>query len=84
MFRIHEQLFIKQVVDMQGYLLKQGVKGIRKSFKKRWFKLRKGVLYYYVHTNSKAEKGSVDLKKCKFVVTLPDPLRKRHPNATIG
>ena len=53
----------------QGYLLKQGVKGIRKAFRKRWFDLKNGILYYYVSTSSRAHKGFIDLKNCKFVVS---------------
>jgi len=53
----------------QGYLLKQGVKGIRKAFRKRWFDLKNGILYYYVSTGSRAHKGLIDLKNCKFVVS---------------
>jgi hypothetical protein len=43
-------------LEISGYLLKQGEKGLVKSWKKRWFSLRESRLYYY-----KSEEDSVPI-----------------------
>ena len=43
-------------LEVSGYLLKQGEKGLVKSWKKRWFSLRESRLYYY-----KSEEDSVPI-----------------------
>lgn len=64
---------------MEGFLLKQGEKGIR-SFQKRWFAIRTGNgvpgrrphLFYYEKPNDLKEKGRIDLEQASHIRRCDD------------
>eukprot|EP00003_Mantamonas_plastica_P002431 TRINITY_DN1183_c0_g2_i4.p1 TRINITY_DN1183_c0_g2~~TRINITY_DN1183_c0_g2_i4.p1 ORF type:complete len:795 (-),score=221.27 TRINITY_DN1183_c0_g2_i4:936-3320(-) len=51
-------------LQLQGYLFKQGEKGIRKAFRKRWFvySQNKNQMFYYKIKDKKDKKGGKDNK----------------------
>jgi hypothetical protein len=51
-------------MSLEGFLKKQGVKGPRKTFKKRWFVLKDdNKIYYYEKKNDAVEKGYIDVSE---------------------
>jgi hypothetical protein len=68
---------------LEGFLLKQGAKGFRKSFKKRWFALHTNRLYYFHNKGDTQSIGFIDImlassilpsgsaKSCEFQINTP-------------
>ncbi|KAL6080375.1 Mitochondrial distribution and morphology protein 12, variant 2 [Balamuthia mandrillaris] len=72
-------------IKLEGFLLKQGAKGFRKGFKKRWFSLQDNRLYYYVNQGDTIAQslGFIDImaassiipsgtsRNCEFQINTP-------------
>jgi hypothetical protein len=63
-------------LEIQGYLMKQGEKGVIKSWKKRWFVLREARLYYYKDANDSVPINFIDMRDA--VVTEPGEPNKQN------
>jgi len=55
---------------LQGYLKKQGEKGIMKSFKKRWFQQKDTKLYYYEKEGDTTSFGFINLPDMTSIKTV--------------
>jgi hypothetical protein len=63
-------------LEIQGYLMKQGEKGVIKSWKKRWFVLREARLYYYKDAEDSVPINFIDMRDA--VVTEPGEPNKQN------
>jgi hypothetical protein len=62
--------------QVEGWLLKQGAKGLRKGFKKRWFSLQANRLHYFENKGDPQAKslGFIDILAASAVVpAFPTP-----------
>lgn len=62
---------------MEGYLRKRGT--TIRSWKRRWFRLVEGILFYYKNTESRVERGSIPIVVGEYAVKVP-PSRYGQPH----
>ena len=72
-------------MSLEGFLKKQGVKGPRKTFKKRWFVLKDdNKIYYYEKKNDTVEKGFIDLTEGSFSFVVHSSCEREGEGASVG
>jgi hypothetical protein len=67
----------------QGYLHKKGDKGLRKTWKRRWFSLEKDKLFYYKNPSDKQPISFIAIQRIELIQpTIPfDSVSKKMPEA---
>jgi len=67
----------EMAVELSGWAHKQGVKGLVKTWKRRWLVLKEGSVFYYKSANDKLPKGVINLNTATNIAVVANNFGKK-------